>query len=303
MPLLRFKTDTARESFRVEYPFESNYFSLPAMRMHYLDEGDGPPVVMVHGNPTWSYYYRNLIKELRGDYRCIAPDHIGCGLSDVPDDSGYEYTLASRVDDLERLIDSLSLGNEITLVLHDWGGMIGMAYADRHPERIKRIVILNTAAFPLPASKPFPWPLWFARTRLGEFCVLRFNAFSRIAAELCCSRKKLTPEVKQGYAAPYEDPARRIATLRFVQDIPLNPEDKAYEIVLGVASRLDQFSKTPALICWGLKDFVFDKHFLAEWKKYWPHAEVHEYPDCHHYILEDAFEEIAPLIRKFMQKK
>ena len=108
------------------------------LRLHYIDEGEGEPVVMLHGNPSWSFLYRNLIDSLRGSHRVIVPDHIGCGLSEKPDDSRYTYTLQSRMDDLEDLLDHLGLDRELTLVLHDWGGMIGMAYAARHPERIAR---------------------------------------------------------------------------------------------------------------------------------------------------------------------
>src|SRR4051812_25210803 len=147
------------------------------IRLHYLDEGEGEPVVMVHGNPTWSFYYRNLVDALSGQYRTIVPDHVGCGLSDKPDDSKYAYTLKSRVDDLEALLDHLEVARGITLILHDWGGMIGMAYAARHPGRIARLVILNTAAFPLPASKPFPWPLRICRdTAFGSWLVRSRNA-------------------------------------------------------------------------------------------------------------------------------
>src|SRR5205823_3246531 len=111
------------------------------------------PVVMLHGNPTWSFYYRNLVLSLRDSYRTIVPDHIGCGLSDKPDDSRYRYTLESRVTDLEALLEHLGVTCDITLVVHDWGGMIGLAYAVRHPERIRRLVILNTGAFHLPRTK------------------------------------------------------------------------------------------------------------------------------------------------------
>ncbi|WP_279384383.1 alpha/beta fold hydrolase [Geotalea toluenoxydans] len=119
------------------YPFTGNYLDLNGLAYHYLDEGSGDPVVMVHGNPSWSFYYRNLVLALRDRYRCIVPDHMGCGFSDKPDDDRYDYTLPRRVDDLERLLDHLQLSKNVTLVVHDWGGMIGMAYAVRHPERIK----------------------------------------------------------------------------------------------------------------------------------------------------------------------
>ena len=130
-----------------QYPFTGNLLDIQGLNYHYLDEGNGPPVVMVHGNPSWSFYYRNLVLALRDRYRCIVPDHIGCGLSDKPGDNRYDYTLSRRVDDLEALLEHLGIRENITLVVHDWGGMIGMAYAVRHPERIKRLVILNTGAF------------------------------------------------------------------------------------------------------------------------------------------------------------
>ena len=268
--------------------------------MHYVDEGSGEVVVMVHGNPTWSYYYRNLVRELRGDYRCIAMDHIGCGMSDVPAEPAYSYTLKQRIDDLEGLIDHLQL-ESFNLVMHDWGGMIGMGYADRHPGKIKRMVVLNTAAFPLPESKKFPAPLWLARTTLGEHLVLRYNAFSRVAARVSCKRKKISDEVMQAYAAPYEAPNRRIATLRFVQDIPLAPSDPSWKIVEQTAGKLERFNDTPVLVCWGAKDFVFDDHFLAEWRQRWPHAVVHRFEDCGHYILEDATEEVVQHVQDFLR--
>ena len=123
------------------------------LNLHYLDEGQGEPVVMVHGNPTWSFYYRRLVERLSPAYRTVVPDHIGCGYSDKPDDARYAYTLASRVDDLEALLDDLGIDRNVTLVMHDWGGMIGMTYAARHPERIARLVVMNTAAFHMPRDQ------------------------------------------------------------------------------------------------------------------------------------------------------
>src|SRR5260370_20611078 len=150
------------------------------MRYHYLDEGAGEPVVMLHGNPTWSYYYRRLVLGLREGYRIIVPDHIGCGLSDKPGDSRCHYSLASRVRDLETLLDHLRIDQKLTLVLHDWGGMIGMAYASRRPERIKRLIVLNTAAFHLPPAKPLPWPFRLFRLPiLGPLLARRANRFFR----------------------------------------------------------------------------------------------------------------------------
>jgi haloalkane dehalogenase len=286
-----------------EYPFTGKTLDLDGLVYHYLDEGHGAPVVMVHGNPSWSFYYRNLVLALKDRYRCIVPDHMGCGFSAKPGDDRYDYTLPRRVDDLERLLDHLGITEQITLVVHDWGGMIGMAYASRHPERISRLVILNTGAFPLPTAKPFPLGLRICRdTWLGTLLVRGFNAFSRGAALVGCKRNPMTAALRALYQLPYDSWANRIATLRFVQDIPLKPGDRTYELITSVAAGLERFTNLPMQIHWGLLDFVFDHHFLAEWERRFPHAEVHRYADCGHYILEDAKDEVVPLISKFLDR-
>ena len=160
------------------------------LRLHYIDEGAGEPVVMLHGNPTWSFYYRHLIDDLRDSYRVIAPDHIGCGLSDKPDDSRYDYTLARRVDDLEALLDHLGLDRDLTLVLHDWGGIIGMTFAARHPERIARLVVCNTAAFHKPAGKSFPRALsLFRDSPAGAWLARGLNLFVRGTTWIGCKTR------------------------------------------------------------------------------------------------------------------
>jgi len=283
------------------YPFKSHFLDIKGLKYHYLDEGTGYPVVMVHGNPSWSFYYRNLVNTLKSEYRTIVPDHIGCGLSDKPGDDRYHYTLGSRVDDLEALLEHLGIRENITLVVHDWGGMIGMAYASRHPQRIKRLVVMNTAAFHLPSAKRFPAALWLGRnTGLGAFLIRGFNAFSGVAARICCKRNPLSRELRKAYTEPYNSWANRIATARFVQDIPLKPEDASYAIVQDVQDGLQRFAKTPLLICWGVQDFVFSTEFLDEWLRRLPHAEHHRFEDCGHYILEDAKEEVIPLITDFL---
>jgi cis-3-alkyl-4-acyloxetan-2-one decarboxylase len=283
------------------YPFTGHYFDHGGLRQHYLDEGSGAPVVMLHGNPSWSFYYRHLVLTLRDRYRVIAPDHIGCGLSDKPGDDRYSYTLRQRVDDLEALLESLDLRENITLVVHDWGGMIGMAYASRHPERIARLVILNTGAFHLPQSKTFPLALKVCRTPLGALLIRGGNAFARAAARVGCKRRPMSAELRAAYCAPYNSWRNRIATLRFVQDIPLAPGDPGYELISEVQNGLHRFAGKPMLILWGEQDFVFDRHFLAEWRRRFPQAEVHAFDDCGHYILEDARAEVIPLIYDFLE--
>lgn len=287
--------------FKTEYPFQSHFITLNGLQYHYLDEGQGEAVVMLHGNPSWSFYYRHLVRELRRDFRLIVPDHIGCGLSDKPADSQYSFSLEQRVRDLDVLVDSLSLDQKLTLVVHDWGGMIGMAWAVRHPERIARIVLMNTAAFHLPAEKPLPLALKICRdTQFGAFLVQGLNIFARGAAWVGCKRHRMSAELRKLYCQPYDNWKNRVATLRFVQDIPLKPEDPGYDLVSSTADQLGLFSHLPICICWGEKDFVFDHHFLSRWRQLYPQAEVHLFPDCGHYVLEDARQEILPIIKNFL---
>lgn len=287
-------------SFRHLYPFASHFLDRRGLRYHYLDEGTGDAVVMVHGNPTWSFFYRDLILALRDRCRVVVPDHIGCGLSDKPGDDRYTYRLASRVDDLAALLDHLRIDRGVTLVLHDWGGAIGMAWAARHPERVARLVILNTAAFPLPKTKPLPWPLRIVRNLLPMgWLVQGLNAFAWVAVHVA-SKSGLSADVRRAYLAPYDSWQHRIATLRFVQDIPLGPGDPSWPLVLEIHRGLANFRHTPALICWGDADFVFDHHFLRQWQVELPHAEVHRFPKAGHYVLEDAKDEIVPRVRAFL---
>ena len=274
------------------------------VRMHHLDEGTGDPLVMLHGNPTWSFYWRHLVRGLSGEARVIVPDHVGCGLSDKPGDDRYEYVLERRVEDLEKLLEHLGVTRDITLVLHDWGGMIGLAFATRHPDRVKRLVVLNTAGFGLPPGKKLPWQIALVRhLPFFSVAVRGFNAFS-IGANMTCSKKpgRMTRTVKKAYLAPYDTWANRIAVHRFVQDIPLRPGDRSWDLVKQVSDDLEQFASIPLMLCWGDQDFVFDRHFLAEWRRRLPGAEVHTFADAGHYVLEDAHEEIMPLVRSFLQR-
>ncbi|MBT1444806.1 alpha/beta fold hydrolase [Shewanella sp. JM162201] len=288
-------------------PFKRQYFRHQGNNIHYVDEGPAAPkgtVVMVHGNPSWTIYYRNLITALKGEYRCIAMDNVGCGLSDKPDDSGYDYTLSSRIADLEALLAHLNVTKNVTLVVHDWGGMIGMGWASRHVEAIERLVILNTAAFHLPASKPLPLRLKICRnTALGTLLVRGFNAFAGLASVIGCKRNPMSAPLRKAYVAPFNNWANRISTLRFVQDIPLQKGDKAFDEVSRIEASLGAFTKVPTLICWGLKDFVFDKHFLDVWQQKLPDAQVHAFADCGHYILEDASDEVIGHIRAFVAQE
>ena len=287
------------------YPFTPKQFEVrPGLSMSYLDEGprDGEIVVMLHGNPSWSYYWRNLVSGLGDKYRCIVPDHIGMGYSDKPGDHDYDYTLQSRVDDLAALLGHLGIDGPVTLAVHDWGGMIGFGWALSHADQVKRLVITNTAAFPLPSAKKMPWRLSLGRdSKFGAFLIRTFNAFSSGASYLGVE-KKMPADVRRAYVSPYDSWANRISTVRFMQDIPLHPGDKAWALVESAGQKLPRFADRPAFIGWGLKDFVFDKHFLAGFRAALPAAEVHAYDDAGHYVLEDKAAELVPAIRAFLDR-
>lgn len=290
------------------YPFSArrlavrDRFGSRTIGLSYLDEGpeDAPIVVMVHGNPTWSFHFRELVLRLRGSFRCVVPDHVGMGLSDKPGDDRYDYTLGSRVADLEALIDEVAGARPVHLVVHDWGGMIGTAWAARHPERLERLVAMNTAAFRLPESKRFPGPLALTRTPLGAALVRGGNAFAEVASRVCVKKARLSSEVRRAYVAPYRSWADRIATLRFVEDIPLRESDPAYAIVAETESRLGLLRSKPILLAFGLRDFVFDRAFLDEWVRHFPEAEVLRFEDAGHYVLEDERATLLPRIESFL---
>ena len=271
--------------------------------LHVIDEGKGRPVVMLHGNPSWSFYYRNLLEELSGDYRVIVPDHIGMGRSEKPVDSQYEYTLNQRVADLESALDQLGVTTDITLVVHDWGGMIGSTFATRHAERVSRMVVLNTAGFGLPKEKMFPWPLWLSRNTLVSALFGRgLNGFVKGTAWIGTTRNKMPADVKQAYLWPYNSWANRRAVHRFVQDIPLTPKDKTWPVLQQVEADLPKLVSKPMFIAFGLKDLVFDRHFLKGWTDRFPQAEVVEYADASHYVLEDVGQELISRIHSFLDR-
>jgi haloalkane dehalogenase len=287
------------------YTFTPQRFEVrPGLSMSYLDEGprDGEVVVMLHGNPSWSYYWRNLVTGLADRYRCIVPDHVGMGFSDKPSDDRYDYTLQSRVDDLAALLRHLGITGPVTLAEHAWGGMIGFGWALSHAAQVKRLVITNTAAFPLPRAKPMPWQIALGRDwKFGAFIIRAFNAFSSGASYLGVENR-MPADVRRAYVSPYDSWANRISTVRFMQDIPLGPGDKAWALLEEAGRRLPEFADRPALLGWGLQDFVFDKHFLAGFRAALPQAEVHAWDDAGHYVLEDKATELVPLIRDFLER-
>ncbi len=278
-----------------EYPYKSHFFETSYGQMHYLLEGEGEVVICVHGNPTWSYYYRNLVAELRKTHCVIAPDHLGCGLSDKPQD--FSYTLEAHIDNLQNLLNSLGV-KRFSLVMHDWGGAIGMGLAGRLSEHVDKLVLLNTAAF---RSRRIPLRIQLCRLPvLGELLVRGVNGFAWPATFMAVT-KPMRKEIAQGYLFPYNNWHNRIATHRFVADIPLRKEHVSYDCLCRVEAHLAEFTNVQQkiLLLWGGRDFCFNDTFYHQWRSIFPDCRHCYFPDAGHYVLEDARDEAVECITSF----
>lgn len=295
------RAQAARElvrEFASEYPFEPHFLGVDGGDLHYIDEGprDGEVLLFLHGNPTWSFLWRNLVRELSKRYRCIAPDHIGCGLSDKP--QAWGYRLEQHVANVERLVAHLGLAR-ITLVVHDWGGAIGFGLAARHPELVARAVAMNTAAF---TGLKAPLRIRACRIPLfGTVAVRGLNAFARAAAFMATERG-LAPLAKKGLLAPYGSWQDRIATLRFVEDIPLSAEHPSHTTLLGIERGLEGLRDRPLCLIWGERDWCFTPEFRREWERRFPSAESHKVDDAGHWVTEDAPSQVLEWIRSFLSR-
>ncbi len=286
-----------REGFSDEYPFASHWFEVDGHVQHYIDEGQGPVLLMVHGNPTWSFAWRRLVKDLSRDHRVIAIDHLGCGFSEKPQDRNM-YTLDNHVQRLISLVKLLEL-SQITLFGHDWGGAIGMGCAGRLADRFERFVLMNTGAF---LSQAIPFRIALCRIPLlGALGDRGLNLFARAALTMAVE-KPLTAAARVGFIAPYDSWANRVAVHEFVQDIPLNPSHRSYATLSGIEKSLGQFSNHPVQLIWGMKDWCFTpKSFLSEFRRRFPDARTLELPNAGHYVFEDAPDELLSEVRHFLR--
>lgn len=279
------------------YPWTPQRLTLPGgVGLSYLDEGpkDAPPLLFVHGNPSWSFLWRDLIRGLSGAWRCVAIDHVGAGLSDKPQD--YPYTLATHVQNLDALVAHLDL-RDVTVIGHDWGGAIGCGFATRHPERVARLVLMNTAAF---RSERIPFSIDLCRIPgLGALLIRGLNGFTR-AALFRAVERPLAPEVQRGYLLPVGSWAERIGQLRFVQDIPLHEGIPSWGPLGEIEAGLPRLAEKPILLVWGMRDWCFTPEFLAGFRARFPQAEVLELPDAGHWVTEDAGPAVLERIRAFL---
>ncbi len=295
-----------KQGWKALYPYESHYMTIGGFKYHYLDEGptepDGverPVLICVHGNPTWSFFFRSVVNAFRDKYRVIAVDHIGCGLSEKPSAKEYPYTIARRADDLLELIEKLELKNCV-LVAHDWGGAVGMCAATQIPDVFSKIVLMNTASY-LHERCPrrirtFHIPI------LNKILAQGLNVFP-VAASSMATAKGLGQDVKSGLLAPYDSWSNRVAVLEFVKDIPISPKHRSYETFVKMMERLPVFKDKPVALIWGVKDWCFPPEvFLEEYLKYYPNAFVRKIEDSGHYLLEDSPDEALAAMREFLER-
>ncbi|MGA1190856.1 MAG: fatty acid CoA ligase family protein [Bdellovibrionota bacterium] len=277
------------------FPFASKFLTVAGQRMHYIDEGEGPVVVLLHGNPTWSFYYRELIEQLKGTFRVIAPDFIGLGLSDRTPST--RYRAKDRIDQLQEFLEKLEIEN-FSLVMHDWGGSIGTGLAIRFPERIDRIVYLNTT---LTETEALPPLIKIAATPLiGKFLTQITKQFLRFTTVLGVSHK-LPKAVRAGYYAPYKSISSRKAIWDFVDDIPFDARHPSYKTMMELAENIHRLAAHEVQIIWGLADPCFHREMLTKVARHFPSAEIIELADASHLVLEDAREIALPAIQGFLQ--
>ncbi|MCC9601068.1 alpha/beta fold hydrolase [Stieleria sp. JC731] len=288
----------------------TNQFDVPVSRfkagpysLAYRDRGDQSQqaevstILCVHGNPTWSYYYRNIFQRFSSQYRVVAVDHIGCGDSDKPSQVDFTYRLADHQQNLADLIEHLDLQN-VMLLAHDWGGAIGLGALLKCRERFSAITLLNTGAFPPPYV---PWRIAACRIPFfGTLGVRGMNLFARAAITMAMDRNKLDPEVAAGLLRPYNSWQNRVAIDAFVRDIPMSSSHPTFQTLSELEASLADLTDIPAQLVWGMKDWCFRPDCLHRFQKAWPHARSVEIPDAGHYVLEDAPEEVLSAIETFL---
>lgn len=293
-------------TFGGTWPYQPRWFDTADGRMHYVDDGprDGAPVVMVHGNPTWGYLYRNFIPPLvAAGYRVIVPDHLGFGRSDKPDEPEV-YSIQRHADRLEALLESLDL-HDATVVPQDWGGPIGLYWATRHHDRVRGLYILNTFAHRPRGPVKLPVPLRMFRARgVGELMVKRMHLFVKVFLFRAGIRKRdrLTKQVKAAYLAPHPDYASRTAILEFPREIPSGPEGPVSDLNAAVEAGLEEhFRSKPVRIAWAMRDIAFTPGLVDQlWRSTFPDVEVLEIDDAGHYLQEDAHEVIVPALLRHL---
>ena len=279
---------------RDAYPFTSRAVQLAAGRMHYVDEGRGETLLFVHGTPTWSFEFRHLIAALSDRYRCIAPDHLGFGLSERPRD--FAYTPEAHAANLAEFVDHLAL-DRVTLIVHDFGGPIGMPLALRDRSPVEKVAILNSWCWPFADNKDAVRKARLAGSGVGRWLYKYANASLRlIMPSAYGDRRKLTPAIHRQYLSVFEDRSARVLVLHALAKALLDSHD-FFASLWRDAERLRRF---PTLIVWGLKDSAFPPYHLERWRGLLPAAKVAVLENAGHWPHEEDHARVLNEIRAFL---
>ncbi len=274
------------------FPYESRYLELESgARVHYVDEGSGPALVMLHGNPTWSFLYRKVIGGLRGRFRCIALDYPGFGLSTAPPD--YGFTAAEHSDAVASFVAELGLEGW-TPVVQDWGGPIGLGAAQRSPERVAALAVLNTWAWPLQGNRTAELFSKLMGGPVGGFGIHRFNAFVNVVMPTAVKRGRLPREVMDHYRAPFPTARSREPTHVFPRELLA-----ARPFLESVERGLERLRELPTLLCFSDGDPVFGEAERERFARALPNHRSVTIENAGHYLQEDAPEEIARAISEW----
>lgn len=277
------------------YPFESRYVDVDGSRVHYIDEGTGPTLLFLHGNPTWSFLYRNIVRDLRDSFRCIAVDYPGFGLSSATE--GYDYTAKAHARAVESFVTELDL-RDVTLMGQDWGGPIGLAVATRHPERFSGFILGNTWAWPLNGIVHFEVFGRVMGSRVGRLLIRNANAFVNVMIPLGTATK-LPAEVIEAYRGPFNEREARRPTWEFPKELL-----RGKRFMLRVQDDLSNVTHLPTLFLWGGRDFALRKRVeLPRFERLFPNHETVVLDRARHFFQEDAPADAARAIRRWLTRE
>lgn len=281
------------ETFNNTFPFEPHFETINGFRMHYVDEGEGEPILCLHGMPTWGYLYRKFIKKLSIKNRVIAPDQMGFGKSDVPQNK--EYKMEEHVNNLKELLITLDL-RDITLVVQDWGGPIGLGFAVDFSGRIKRLVIMNTSVGVMNKDKK-PWYAKLEEKGIYDQFIMNIEGVIKGGIY---NKEKITDTMIEAYTSPFPEEKYYIGALAWPKDIPVGRNHPSAAIMQHVRDNLDKLSEKEKILIWGLNDPIFPERTINWWHKIYPNIETHKIPNASHFLQEDAPKKIISIIQNFI---